>query len=172
MAKRLLTSPKIGWLGFDGRIFLTREEHNTYCRRLPVRYAAKNLGNKPIICSICGEPATEKNPIQAAHRVPFGVGIVDFSLTPDWLDGPQNLVWAHKIKCNKEAEITHEKIGEYLKQNFGIKIAQENNHPKTTAVDKKPKERKPLSLYPLDLETALSNALKTGKVPGKTKSDK
>jgi len=116
-----------GWLGFDGRIFLTECEHDTYCRRLPVRYAAKNLGVKLGICSVCGRPATKENPLQAAHRIPFGAGIINFWLTPDWLDGPHNLVWAHKLTCNKKAEIPTKEIAEYLRQQFQIKIPEHVN---------------------------------------------
>jgi hypothetical protein len=32
---------RLGWLGFDGRTFLTRQEHETYCRRWAVRYAPR-----------------------------------------------------------------------------------------------------------------------------------
>lgn len=112
----------VGWLGFDGRVFLTKEEHETYCRRLPVRYAAKNLGTKRVICSKCGKPATLENPLQAAHLIPSGAGIMRFWLTPDWLDGPDNLIWAQKRKCNKEAEIPASQIVEYLKQKSGIEV--------------------------------------------------
>ena len=33
-----------GWRGFEGGRFLTDAEHTVYCRRLPVRYAAKSAG--------------------------------------------------------------------------------------------------------------------------------
>jgi hypothetical protein len=38
-----------GWLGFDGRVFLTEEEHATYMRRMPVRYSAEGVG-PPLRC--------------------------------------------------------------------------------------------------------------------------
>jgi hypothetical protein len=63
-----------------------------------------------------------RKPLQAAHLIPFGVGIIRFWLTPEWLDGPDNLIWAHKRKCNKEAEIPASQIVEYLKQKFGIEV--------------------------------------------------
>jgi hypothetical protein len=57
---------RVGWLGFGGRTFLTKEEHQTYCRRLPVRYPRKNLSVTGV-CEICGKPATHDNPLQAAE---------------------------------------------------------------------------------------------------------
>lgn len=111
-----------GWLGFGGRIFLTEQEHETYCRRLPVRYPAKNLTTPRDTCSKCGGPASPTNPLQAAHIVPFGVGIIRFWLTPEWLDGSHNLIWAHKLRCNKECEVAVDEIPKYLKRKFGIEI--------------------------------------------------
>jgi hypothetical protein len=77
-----------------------------------------------VLGRIClgAKPATLDNPLQAAHLIPFGVGIIRFWLTLDWLDGPHNLIWAHKLTCNKEAEIPTSRIVEYLKQKFGIEI--------------------------------------------------
>lgn len=95
-----------GWQGFDGRKFLTDAEYATYCRRLPVRYAAKGAGPKPEVCSVCGHPAAPGNPLQAAHRVPFNAGILRYRLTPDWLDSSENLLWAHRQGCNKKAELS------------------------------------------------------------------
>jgi hypothetical protein len=46
------TGKRRGWVGFNGRVFLDEHEHATYCRRLPVRYAAKSLGPKPDRCQI------------------------------------------------------------------------------------------------------------------------
>ena len=101
---------KIGWYGFDGRMFLTDVEHATYCRRLPVRYAAKGAGPKPKICDICGRPSELKNSLQAAHRIPFNLGVIRYRLTPEWLDRPENLVWAHRQICNKKAEFSSTQI--------------------------------------------------------------
>lgn len=103
-----------GWLGFDERTFLNEHEYVTYCRRLPVRYAAKNLGRKPEKCEVCGGAPTPDNPLQAAHRIPFGKGILQFRLTPDWLDSRENLVWAHKRLCNRRAEMSIDDIREHL----------------------------------------------------------
>ena len=99
-----------GWRGFEGRKFLTDAEHTIYCRRLPVRYAAKSAGPKPEVCGVCGGPATPGNPLQAAHRIPFNTGIIQYRLTPDWLDRPENLVWAHRQVCNKKVEMSVEQI--------------------------------------------------------------
>jgi len=110
------TQKRIGWEGFDCRVFLTDHEHATYRRRLPVRYAAKNLGKKPKACEVCGEPATPENPLQAAHRVPFGVGIRQFRLTPDWYDSRQNLIWAHRRVCNKKVELSASQIDALIRE--------------------------------------------------------
>ena len=112
---------RLGWLGFDGRTFLTKEEHETYCRRLPVRYPRKNLRITGK-CSICGGRATPENPLQVAHRIPFGRGITQFWLTPDWLDGPHNLVWAHKRGCNKKAEISIREITKHVQKECNVKV--------------------------------------------------
>jgi hypothetical protein len=108
--------------GFGDRIFLTIEEHATYSRRMAVRFARKNMPPHNSICQVCNEKETEDNPLQAAHKIPFTKGILKFYLTPDWLDGPHNLIWAHKRVCNKSAELKDDEIGEYLKKKYGIVI--------------------------------------------------
>jgi len=99
-----------GWQGFDGRMFLTDAEHETYKRRPPVRYSARGLPPGDGACSVCGLAATPANPLQAAHLVPFGLGVAVYALTPEWLDGAANLVWAHRAKCNKAAELSRDEI--------------------------------------------------------------
>ena len=94
------------WMGFEGRVFLTDEEHATYLRRPPVRYAAKGMSDKPTECDICGLPERPLNTLQASHLIPFTSGWRDFWLTPDYLDQRENLVWAHKKGCNKGAELS------------------------------------------------------------------
>jgi hypothetical protein len=93
-----------GWLGFDGRIFLSEAEYATYRRRLPVRYSARNANPSNGRCEICGLEASGGNPLQAAHKVPFNIGILKYGFTPDWLDGPDNLSWAHRVRCNRCVE--------------------------------------------------------------------
>jgi hypothetical protein len=100
--------------GFDGRIFLTKEEWQTYRRRKPVRYVRDRVKSVPRACEVCGNTGNEKNPIQAAHRVPFTLGVIIFGFTPDWLDRPENLAWACRTKCNKQLEWDSEKIKLYL----------------------------------------------------------
>ena len=122
---RKTSAPKArrdGWLEFDGRTFLTEVEHETYRRRLPVRYPAKNLKTPADTCAKCGKPASVKNPIQVAHKIPFAIGVIRFWLTPEWLDGPHNLIRAHKQECNKGCEIPFDRIPEYLKREFHIEI--------------------------------------------------
>lgn len=98
---------KPGNLGFDGRVFLTDAEHQTYLRRRPVRYVRKKIAASDA-CSVCGEGGSVENPLQVAHIVPFGLGVVHFKLTPEWLDSAGNLRWAHRRVCNKAAELTLE----------------------------------------------------------------
>lgn len=105
----------VGWLGFDGRVFLTDSEHETYLRRMPVRYARRSLGSSDgMLCAVCGQAATDENRLEASHKVPFGEGIRTYKLTPDWLDSTENLVWAHRIKCNKNAELSKLEIAKLV----------------------------------------------------------
>jgi hypothetical protein len=101
---------KKGWRGFDGRKFLTDAEHEAFSRRHPVRYARRNAGTKPGVCGKCGESETPTNLLVVAHRIPFMDGVTKYRLTPEWLDRPDNLVWVHRKRCNKEAEMTAAEI--------------------------------------------------------------
>ena len=92
-------------IGFDDRIFLTKEEWETYIRRMPVRYIRKR---KREICQICGKPPSKNNSFELSHIIGFKIGIVSFGLTPDFLDKDENIVSAHKRKCNSKAELTIE----------------------------------------------------------------
>jgi hypothetical protein len=100
---------------FDGRKFLTDAEHETYLRRAPVRYAYRTAKPKPDTCEVCGLPWTAENPPQASHRIPFGMGVRVYRLTPDWLDSSENLIWAHRRVCNKKAEWSSAQIEAALK---------------------------------------------------------
>lgn len=104
---------KPGNLGFDGRAFLTDSEHQTYLRRRPVRYVRKVIPASES-CSVCGEDGSVENPLQVAHIVPFGLGVVHFKLTPEWLDGAENLRWAHRRVCNKAAELSVDQTRTHL----------------------------------------------------------
>lgn len=88
--------------GFDGRTFLTESEWQTYCRRKPVRFIKKS---REKICHVCGNPGTSSNPLQNAHVIGFGAGIIDLALTPDFLDSDNNIVTAHRISCNRTTEL-------------------------------------------------------------------
>ena len=97
--------------GFEGRIFLTSAEHETYLRRMPVRYLRQPL--QPV-CAICGKGPTGDNPFERSHRVPFGLGVRRFKLTPDWLDSDHNIVTAHRKGCNKAAELSEEVVARFV----------------------------------------------------------
>jgi len=94
---------------FDGRVFLLESEHETYLRRMPVRYT-KKLKTK--FCEVCGLEGTKENPIENAHRIPFSIGVKVFKLTPDYLDKETNLVSAHRKICNKSVELSYAEIAE------------------------------------------------------------
>jgi hypothetical protein len=97
--------------GFEGRIFLLDYEWETYQKRMPVRYIKKRHAN---LCQICGKPPTQDNPLQNAHKIPFIKGVNKYRLTPDFLDRDENIVCAHRKKCNSLAEMTDEEISDYL----------------------------------------------------------
>ena len=98
-------------IGFDGRTFLTEEEWRTYLRRKPVRYIRRATRE---FCEICGGGRDAENPFQHAHRIGFDIGVVRLALTPEFLDGEQNLVTAHRATCNKSAEFDLESSMRFL----------------------------------------------------------
>jgi hypothetical protein len=110
------------WSGFDGRVFLTDAEFETYKRRPPVRYSYKGHPRTvDNLCEVCGLPPLVGNVLQSSHKIPFIKGVQIFGLTPEWLDLPQNLVWAHRVTCNKSVEIPQSEVIAYLASEYGIK---------------------------------------------------
>jgi hypothetical protein len=102
--------------GFDSRIFLTEAEFETYKRRRPVRHVRTGLSKaRPKLghCEICGKPETTSNPLQAAHIIPFAA-VIWFGLTPDYVDRPENLKWAHRSGCNKAVSITRKQVEDHV----------------------------------------------------------
>ena len=99
-------------IGFEDRVFLARAEWQTYLKRMPVRYIKKK---KTEVCEICKKPPTKENPLENSHRIPFRKGIVEFALTPDFLDKDKNIISAHKRECNKSAELNNYEICKMLK---------------------------------------------------------
>jgi len=95
--------PDFWTAGFDGRMFLTETEWNTYQRRQAVRFTEQSLKAKK--CEVCGKPKAKKNPLQLAHRISFYHGVHFLGLTPDYMDGPTNLGTAHRKNCNKKMEL-------------------------------------------------------------------
>ena len=89
-------------IGFDGRMFLTEEEWRTYVRRKPVRFIDKKRDE---VCQVCGRLAGDRDPLQNAHRISFGLGVICLALTPDFLDDDANIVTAHRKGCNAKAEL-------------------------------------------------------------------
>lgn len=112
---------------FDGAIWLTPEQWDTYRRCPPVRYvretllkARKNVGRA--ICDYCHieDDLTE---LQACHRIGFTVGVVDWGLTPDWVNQEHNLALAHRKVCNASLELTPGEVVERLTQ-LGVDYAE------------------------------------------------
>ena len=89
-------------LGFDGRVFLTQAEWETYRRRKPVRYIRKKTYE---VCELCGQPETPNNPLQHAHIISFDLGVIALALTPDYLDQDTNIRTAHRNVCNQSVEL-------------------------------------------------------------------
>lgn len=102
----------MGSKGFDGRVFLHREEWETYMRRMPVRYIRKPHVE---LCIVCGKPPEKDNPLQHSHIIGFNVGIRKFGLTPTFLDDPSNIQSAHRKHCNAVSELPVDRIGERLR---------------------------------------------------------
>ncbi len=97
---------------FDNRVFLFDYEWKTYMRRMPVRYITKRKHSET--CSICGKPPYENNKLEHSHIIPFGIGVKCLGLTPDFLDSNDNIVSAHKVTCNKNAELSLDECKELL----------------------------------------------------------
>lgn len=89
-------------LGFEGRVFLTKWEWETYCRRKPVRYIKKR---KDRLCFYCQKPEEINNKFENSHIIGFDLGIIELGLIPDYLDSDNNIVTAHRIKCNASCQI-------------------------------------------------------------------
>ena len=95
--------PNKFWIeGFDGRIFLTQSEWETYLREYPVRYTNRRLllGSQCLICN-----QIKDAPLQLAHKIPFMSGVRYLALTPDFLNSENNLITTHKGSCNNKAEL-------------------------------------------------------------------
>lgn len=91
---------------FQGRAWLTLEEWETYRRRPPVRYPTeikkeliKDFG---YTCQVCGAENVPEKELQIAHHLAFTTGVVDWGLTPEWLDSKWNVCLAHKVSCNNQ----------------------------------------------------------------------
>ncbi len=108
-------------IGFENRIFLSKEEWETYLRRKPVRYIRKK---KPDLCEICNKPPTKDDPLENSHIIGFRIGIIYFGLTPDYVDNNDNIVSAHKRICNKSAELDLFSVCKELKNRGIISIPE------------------------------------------------
>ena len=98
--------------GFDGRMFLTQPEWETYMRRMPVRFIKKAHSG---VCVVCGKPAEQGNPLEHSHLIGFSVGVKKFALSPDFLDSDSNIKSAHKRGCNAALELKTARVADYLK---------------------------------------------------------
>lgn len=113
--------------GFEGRAWLTEAEWATYRRKVAVRYnrskRATVVSRPGDLCFTCGEAAVEGHKMQLAHRIPCRVGVIDWGLTPDWLDHVDNLCLAHSGACNHAAELTTSEIAKFLRAS-GLDLAE------------------------------------------------
>src|SRR2546427_5406264 len=92
-------------------------EWMTYLRRPPVRYPRSGVNSEivsPATCQECKSPETRDNPLHLAHRINALNGVRFLGLTPDFLDDPAHLVWAHKRVRNRKVELDYEGTLEYL----------------------------------------------------------
>lgn len=113
-----------GSIGFEGRVFLHEFEWRTYLRRMPVRYIRRK---HDACCEICGLPGGDGNPLEHSHRIGFRVGIIEFALTPEFLDSPSNIVSAHKRVCNRAAELRKDDVLDHLRS-IGVDALPEFLH--------------------------------------------
>lgn len=91
--------------GFEGRVFLTEHEWNTFTKRMPVRFVRYK---KAPMCAHCGGEETKENPFQNSHIIAFQMGVIDLGLTPEFLDAKDNIRTAHRTTCNKAVELSLE----------------------------------------------------------------
>jgi len=81
----------------------------------PVRSPSDYKNEKHKICISCGKGGTKSNPITNGHKTPYGKGIFEFSLSPEFLNSEQNVVRIHRRKgC--DVALTTEQIVECLKK--------------------------------------------------------
>ncbi len=104
--------------GFEGRTFLSKAGWETYLRREPVRRTRsekRSIMPPARNCSYCHRPGTKNNPLQLAHKINALNGVRYFALTPDYLDEPNLLAWAHRRVCNLKVEFDYGKTLAYLR---------------------------------------------------------
>jgi hypothetical protein len=114
--------PKFWKVGFDGRTFLSEEEWRTYLCRPPVRrcyidFQKVQGTGRNNRCTVCNGPDSPENPLQAAHVINALSGVRYFALTPDFLDHPDRLAWAHRQGCNRKVELDFTGTMEHLWRN-------------------------------------------------------
>jgi len=63
---------------------------------------------KEDICHICKLPPESKNRLEWAHLISYKNGFDSLGLTMVFLNSRENLVMAHRVKCNKRAELSLE----------------------------------------------------------------
>src|SRR2546425_9460903 len=97
-------------------LFLSEADWKPFYRYSPPREAANSSAFKAdhpktpeTTCNFCGLRETERNPLQAAHRIP-AQAVKDFAIRPEVLSRSDNFVWAHQRLCNKSVELKHEQV--------------------------------------------------------------
>ena len=96
-------------LTVDDIKFLDRVSWEVLRKYPPVQRDARSnlmrLG-EPTVCR-CGAQGPH---LQAAHKIPFMIGVLNYGVDPDWLNGAYNLEWACRERCNKAVEFSTEEI--------------------------------------------------------------
>lgn len=105
---------------FQGRPWLSLEEWETYRRRAPVRYPSKLkdeiIEKCGLTCAVCKDKNVPEKDLQIAHHVPFMAGVVDWGLTPQWLDSEWNVCLAHSKTCNNEFGLDPQGVPAFLEE--------------------------------------------------------
>lgn len=60
---------------------------------------------KVSICQMCNLPEEAKNRLEWAHLISYKNGFDSLGLTMIFLNSRENLVMAHRVRCNKQAEL-------------------------------------------------------------------
>lgn len=102
---------RISNIKYDDSFWLSTSDWMAYRKRVPVRYPQRS---RPLVerlygssCFYCGGSGGE---LQLSHMIPFRIGVIDFGISPEWLDRVDNLRLAHRGSCNNSIELSDDEI--------------------------------------------------------------